>query len=98
MTAEHMNGLYAAYRLDLSALEPLLVAVRRRAMSVMKDEDAAQEFTIGVWQALPIPHDENFSAWINVRLRHRNIDWIRVVASEAETKILFCEMENLHEF
>ncbi len=51
---------------------------------MMQDEDAAQEFTLGVWQLLPIPHSENFSAWINVRLRHRNLDWIRDNAAPGE--------------
>ncbi len=84
MTAEQMNSLYLAYQLDPTALEPLLVAVRRRAVIVMRDEDAAQEFTIGVWQAFPLAPGENFSAWINVRLRHRNLDWIRDNAAPGE--------------
>ena len=95
MTKDQMNALYAAYPSSPDALEALLVAVRCRAGNVMRDEDAAQEFTIGVWRALPIPHDENFSAWLNVRLRMMTLKWIR--DKEDPVEILFCEMENAYE-
>jgi len=76
-------------------MSALLCAVRRRAMRVMRDEDAAQEFTVGVWQVLPIPLGDNFSAWINVRLRRKRLDWIRDHARPHE--ILFCEMDTLYD-
>ena len=87
MNKDQMNALYAVYADSPDNLEALLVAIRRRAMTVMQDEDAAQEFTIGVWQALPIPHNANFSAWLNVRLRMKNLNWIRGHTNEHEMSV-----------
>jgi DNA-directed RNA polymerase specialized sigma24 family protein len=84
MNKNQMNGMYADYLREPSTLDALLIAVRRKAVAITHDDDFAQEFTVGVWQALPIPRNENFSAWINVRLRMKNLNWIR-------------DKENLHE-
>lgn len=94
MNKDQMNALYAVYADSPDGLEALLVAIRRRAMTVMQDEDAAQEFTIGVWQALPIPHNTNFSAWLNVRLRMKNLNWIRDHAAPGE----MVEMDVLEQY
>jgi len=98
VSKERLNALYAAYAAvadDPAALAAVLVAVRSRAVIVMRDEDAAQEFTIGVWQALPIANVRDFSAWLNVRLRTKRLNWIRDTTRPHE--ILFCEMDALYE-
>jgi len=66
-----LNLLFDAYKADpVGGLEPLLTAVRVRAINVLQDEDQAQDFLIDLLPALEeLPEGGNFSAWINIRLR-----------------------------
>ena len=66
-----LNLLFAAHKADpIGGLEPLLVAVRIRAVNVLQDEDQAQDFLIDLLPALEeLPEGGNFSGWINIRLR-----------------------------
>jgi RNA polymerase sigma factor (sigma-70 family) len=66
-----LNLLFDAYKADaVAGLEPLLTAIRIRAVNVLQDEDLAQEFLIDLRPALfELPEGGNFAAWINIRLR-----------------------------
>ena len=65
-----LNLLFDAYKADpVGGLEPLLIAVRIRAVNVLQDEDQAQDFLIRLLPDLPGLPDGNFAGWIGVRLR-----------------------------
>lgn len=67
-TSRLLNDLYAAYCADESRLDELLKAVFQKAAWVLKDDDVAQDFVVGVWRALPVDF-QPFSLWIRNRLR-----------------------------
>ena len=62
-----LNSMYAAFCAGWDKGE-LLQAVFDKAVWVLQDEDAAQEFVIGVWRVLPV-ETSSFSAWIRSRLK-----------------------------
>ncbi len=82
-----LNELYAAYVSD-SHDESLFEAITRKAVRVLRDEDEAQEFVIGVWKALPtLEHGEQFSAWLRKRLNWHKADMHRREARACETPV-----------
>jgi RNA polymerase sigma factor (sigma-70 family) len=71
-----LNLLFDAYKVDqVAGLEPLLAAIRVRAVNVLQDEDLAQDFLIDLLPALAKLPEGSFAGWINVRLR-----WARLHA------------------
>jgi RNA polymerase sigma factor (sigma-70 family) len=79
MRSAPINNIYAKYLVDPAAHETALFqAATRRAINVLQDEDEAQDFVLGVWQALPgLAITESFSAWLNVRLRWHSLHAFR---------------------
>jgi DNA-directed RNA polymerase specialized sigma24 family protein len=86
MKAERLNSFFADYQADLEkGLNPLLSAVRSIALHVFLDEDAAQDFTIGVWQVLPtLSSTGSFARWLHQRLNWRVQDHRRCAEHRAD--------------
>lgn len=86
MKAATLNALFRAYHADpASQLDPLLIAVRRTALRVLLDEDAAQAFVVEIWQLLPdLKAKGSFSAFIRRRLYWRSVDRARHLERTAD--------------
>ena len=86
MRSTPINSIYTNYLVDSAAHETALFqAATRRAMNILQDEDEAQDFVLGVWQALPgLTITESFSAWLNVRLRWHSLRAFRRASQNKE--------------
>lgn len=93
-TSRLLNDLYAAYLADATKQGDLLTAVFEKAVWVLKDDDAAQDFVVGVWRALPVDFDL-FSLWIRIRLRLYLARGYRAKALARETAMPADEIERL---
>ena len=76
-----INELFTNYLNDREkGLEPLLEAIRRKALLKFKDEDATQDFLISIWELLPTLTEEvegkrggGFKSFVEQRLR-----WVKL--------------------
>jgi DNA-directed RNA polymerase specialized sigma24 family protein len=86
MATTNLNSLFAEYKANPDArLDPLLEAIRKRALRFLGDEDAVQDFLLEVWPLLAdLEIQTSFLAWITVRLRWRNADHHRAMETEAD--------------
>lgn len=86
MGKRDLDSLHAGYVADpIAGLEPLLIAVRRKALAILRNDDAAQDFVIGVWQALPkLSINRSFVSWLQVRLRWHQSNVRRSAKSSRE--------------
>lgn len=76
--AANLDQLYNSYRLGTCNLDDLLRAIRRKAVSILRDDDAAQDFIVNLWQILPdLEIESSFSAYLHVKLRWASVDAVR---------------------
>jgi DNA-directed RNA polymerase specialized sigma24 family protein len=83
---KYIDAQYAAYLSGSITLDALLSIVNAKAVWVLKDDDAAQEFTIETWQHLPIPVS-SLAWWLRGRLYWRQRDLYRQLKDNKEVPI-----------
>lgn len=77
-----LDDLFHAYRSDRRRVDPLLTDMRRIALWILRDEDAAQDALLDAWPMLAdleLPEGATFFGWWVTRLTWRSVEAYRAL-------------------